>query len=230
MFARSIYEIGRGRKGFFMLKRRVIRFLIAFMIGAGILYVLNMRQSATHLSEASASTPCTSRAATQKERLAPLVKGDIAALTVLSKPIALPHLSLNGPDGKQLNLDAFRDKILLVNIWASWCAPCREELPTLDRLQGKLGGAKFDVLTLNIDSARLEQREAIWKEASIAHLTLYSDKEGTVFSQLRQAGRIMGLPTTYLVNGEGCVLAEMAGPANWASDDALALLRAVVAE
>ena len=159
-------------------------------------------------------------------RVAALEKGAVAAAT--SPKTAQPMIGLDflGPDGKPMSLEAFRGRLTLVNIWATWCVPCREEMPTLDRLQAKLGSKDFEVVAINVDTARLERARDFFRDISVKNLTFHSDPKADVFYRLRTAGKVVGLPTTFLVGRDGCEIAAMAGPADWSSDDAVAMIRA----
>jgi thiol-disulfide isomerase/thioredoxin len=96
-------------------------------------------------------------AKTAAARLAPLARGEVAAVTVAREPKPLPDLAFNGPDGSPTSLAAFRGRTVLLNLWATWCAPCRQEMPALDRLQGELGGRDFEVVAVNIDTRNLDK-------------------------------------------------------------------------
>ncbi len=161
-------------------------------------------------------------------RLAPLMKGAVAAAVAPRQARALPELEFLDPSGRPTSLAAMRGKTLLINIWATWCAPCREEMPTLDKLQAKLGSKDFEVVIINIDTARRERAPAFLKEIGVKNLAFYSDPKAEAFYKLKSAGKATGLPTTYLVGKDGCEIATLAGPANWASDEALALIRAAL--
>lgn len=115
-----------------------------------------------------------------------------------------------------------------MNLWATWCVPCREEMPALDRLQAKLGSGDFEVVAINVDTARLERAKDFLKDTGVKNLAFYSDPKADVFYRLRTAGKVVGLPTTFLVGRDGCEIAVMSGPADWASDDAIALIRAAL--
>jgi thiol-disulfide isomerase/thioredoxin len=117
----------------------------------------------------------------------------------------------------------------LINLWATWCAPCRAEMPALDRLQAKLGGDKFEVVAINIDTARLERRKPFLDSVGVKSLAFYTDEKADIFQVLKQAGKVVGLPTTILVDAKGCELGLMAGPAEWDSPDAIALIQAAIA-
>ncbi|MEI8144351.1 MAG: TlpA disulfide reductase family protein, partial [Alphaproteobacteria bacterium] len=133
------------------------------------------------------------------------------------------------PDGRDLKLSDLKGKAVLLNLWATWCAPCRHEMPALDKLQASLGDGGFEVVTVSIDTARnAERMRAFWEETQIKALVNYSDTSGKIFQDLKVAGRAFGMPTTVLIDAKGCELGYLAGPAEWASDDALRLMRAAL--
>ena len=118
---------------------------------------------------------------------------------------------------------------MLLNLWATWCVPCRAEMPALDRLQARLGGADFEVVAVNVDTARLERPKAFLDEIGVKSLDRYADSSGDSFEALRLAGKALGLPTSLLIGKDGCELGVAAGPAKWDSDDALRLIEALKA-
>jgi hypothetical protein len=101
-------------------------------------------------------------------------------------------------------------------------------MPALDRLQAALGGLDFEVVAVNIDTRNVDKPKAWLKEAGVGRLAYYSDPEAKVFHDLRRVGKAVGMPTTLLVDPEGCELALINGPAEWASEDALKLVRAAL--
>ncbi len=153
-----------------------------------------------------------------------LAKGEVAAMSITREPEPMANLAFNGPDGKPRTLADFRGKTLLLNIWATWCVPCREEMPALDRLQQAAGSDKFEVVTINIDTARLERPKTFLNEIGVKNLAFYADPKAEIFQQLKETGGIMGLPTTFLIDPNGCRLGTMAGPAQWDSADGKALV------
>jgi thiol-disulfide isomerase/thioredoxin len=162
------------------------------------------------------------------ERLLPLARGEVAALTVAKQSKPLPNLAFMGPDGTPKTLADYRGRTILLNLWATWCAPCRQEMPALDKLQAALGGPGFEVVAVNIDTRNLERPKAWLKEAGIERLAYYADREAKIFQDLKRVGKAVGMPTTLLVDPEGCELALINGPAEWASEDALTLVRAAL--
>ena len=170
---------------------------------------------------------CRAAVATAK-RIAPLAHGEVAALTMASKPLKLPDLAFQDGDGKPKKLSDWRGKTVLVNLWATWCVPCRREMPALNTLQTKLEGPNFEVVAINIDTRDPEKPKDFLKAANLTRLGNYSDPKATVFQDLKSIGRALGMPTSVLVDGQGCEIATIAGPAEWDSDDAVKLIEAAV--
>jgi thiol-disulfide isomerase/thioredoxin len=175
----------------------------------------------------AAVTPACPGAAETAARLKPLVHGEIAALSVAPQPKPLPELIFDTPEGTKASLADFKGRTVLLNLWATWCVPCRQEMPALDRLQGLRGSKDFAVVAVNIDTTRLDRPKAFLEEIGVKNLTLYTDNTAGVFQTLKQEGKVIGLPTTILIGKDGCEIGTMAGPAQWDSQDALALLTAI---
>lgn len=163
-------------------------------------------------------------------KIAPLARGEMAALTMASAPMRVPDLAFEDGDGKPRKLSEWRGRTVLVNLWATWCVPCRKEMPALDRLQGELGGPDFEVVAINIDTRDPDKPKAFLKESALTRLVFFADPKAKVFQDLKAVGRALGMPTSMLVDGAGCEIATLAGPAEWASDDALKLIRAATAK
>jgi thiol-disulfide isomerase/thioredoxin len=161
-------------------------------------------------------------------RIAPLARGEVAALAVARTPFRLPDLAFKDRDGREHTLNDWRGRVVLLNLWATWCVPCRKEMPALDTLQADLGGAKFDVVAVNIDTRDAQKPLAFLKDIGVTHLTYYSDQSAKVFQDLKIAGKAFGMPTTLLIDPSGCEIGEMAGPAEWGSADGLKLVNAIV--
>jgi thiol-disulfide isomerase/thioredoxin len=165
-------------------------------------------------------------AAELAKRLAPLARGEVAAVGIASEPRRLPELTFTGADGKPRALADFQGKTVLLNLWATWCVPCRKEMPALDALQARLGSDKFEVVAVNIDTRNLDKPKTWLQEVGITKLGYYADPSAKVFQELKAIGKAFGMPTTLLVDPEGCELGALAGPAEWASDDAVKLIEA----
>ncbi len=119
---------------------------------------------------------------------------------------------------------------MLVNLWATWCVPCRKEMPALDELMGKLGGGDFTVVPINIDTRDPDKPKKFFAEIAVKNLPYYEDPSGTVFQDLKRIGRALGLPTSIIVDRKGCEVGHIAGPAEWASEDAIKLVKAASGE
>jgi thiol-disulfide isomerase/thioredoxin len=172
--------------------------------------------------------PSCGKAVELARKIAPLAHGEVAALTMATAPLRLPDLAFEDADGKPRKLSEWRGKTVLVNLWATWCVPCRKEMPALDSLQTKLGGKDFEVVAINIDTRDPEKPKNFMKEANLARLAYFTDTKAKVFQDLKNIGKALGMPTSILVDGQGCEIGTIAGPAEWASDDATTLIKAAV--
>jgi thiol-disulfide isomerase/thioredoxin len=163
-------------------------------------------------------------------KLTPLVHGEVAALSLAQRPFHVPDLAFKDATGHDRTLADWHGRTVLLNLWATWCVPCRKEMPALDALQADLGGPHFDVVAVNIDTRDPEKPLAFLKQIGVTRLAYYSDQSAVVYEDLKTAGKAFGMPTTLLVDPSGCEIGNMAGPAEWASDDGVKLVSAAVAE
>ena len=161
-------------------------------------------------------------------RMAPLAHGEVAAVSVAQTPKSLPQLAFKDGNGAQKTLADWRGRTVLLNLWATWCVPCRKEMPALDALQKKLGGPDFEVVSINIDTRDLDKPKTWLKDNGVNTLAYYADSNAKVFQDLKSIGKAFGMPTTLIVDPSGCELAVLAGPAEWASDDAQKLVTAAL--
>jgi thiol-disulfide isomerase/thioredoxin len=173
---------------------------------------------ASGVAECRATQPVT-------ERLKPLAKGELAAVGVSDAPKPGPVITFTGPDGQAKTLADFKGKTVLVNLWATWCVPCRQEMPALDKLQTELGGQDFEVVAINVDTRNPDKPKAWLQENGIRNLAYYADPAGKLLQTLQKSGHVVGLPTTFVVDASGCEVALLKGPAEWSSPDALAFMR-----
>jgi thiol-disulfide isomerase/thioredoxin len=196
----------------------VIGALIGF---AGVYGIGGLNRNAT-------GDPACRRAVDLARKLAPLAHGEVAAITMATAPLRLPDLAFEDGAGKARKLSDWRGRTLLVNLWATWCVPCRKEMPALEVLQTRLGGPNFEVVAINIDTRDHEKPKNFLREAKLTRLGYFSDQNAKVFQDLKAVGRALGMPTSVLVDGQGCEIGTIAGPADWASEDAIKLVTAAI--
>ncbi len=174
-----------------------------------------------------AGADCPASSARLSARLAPLAHGNIAALAVERTPRLATPIAFDGPDGRKLTLADFRGRALILNLWATWCVPCRAEMPALDRLEAKAGAKDFEVVAVNVDTARLDRPKAFLDQIGVKSLARYADPSADAFESLRVAGKALGLPTSLLIDKDGCELGVVAGPVDWDSADAAKVVEAL---
>jgi thiol-disulfide isomerase/thioredoxin len=206
------------------LRGKVIIAAVAAVVVVGLVLYGMQPRSGKETTTAAANCAQTEGLATKLE---PLARGDLAALAIDSKPKPLPELSFSGPEGKSMTLADFHGRNILLNLWATWCVPCRQEMPELDKLQGDLGGQGFEVVAVNIDTSKLDRPKAFLSEIGVKNLNFYADNKADIFQVLKRDGKALGLPTTLLVGKDGCEIGMMSGPAKWDSNDAQALIKAI---
>jgi thiol-disulfide isomerase/thioredoxin len=201
--------------------------LIAGGLAAALLAGLALYGTGSKIGNLAAAEPCSGVADTVK-RIAPLSRGEVAALDTSGEPKPAAALHFKGPDGADTDLAALKGKALLVNLWATWCAPCKAEMPALDRLQGEFGGKGFEVVTINVETRNLDKPRKWLADAGIKSLAYYGDPAGKVLPAVQKQTGSTGLPTTMLIDAKGCEVGVMKGPAEWASEDGKALIRALI--
>lgn len=150
--------------------------------------------------------------------------GEVAAMLPADPPQSLASLAFNSPEGKPMTIGDLKGKTVLLNLWATWCAPCRAEMPELDALQARQGGDGFEVVAVNVDTGDDTKPKRFIEETGVKSLALYRDPSLGIFNDLKGKALALGLPVTLLIDDEGCLLAHMNGPAEWNSPDALRLI------
>jgi thiol-disulfide isomerase/thioredoxin len=179
---------------------------------------------AAAISEADVAA-CAAKAGKAKS-LAASATGEVAAMLPADPPQSLKALAFNTPDGKPMTLADRSGKTVLLNLWATWCFPCREEMPALNALQKDLGNDDFEVIAVNVDTGDDAKPKKFLAETGIDALGYYRDNTLALFNELKKRGLALGLPVTLLIDAGGCLLAHMNGPANWAGEDAKRLIAA----
>ena len=151
-------------------------------------------------------------------------RGTMTAFVMRKEPVALPDIAFKDGQGNPVTLADWRGRVVLINLWATWCAPCRREMPALDRLQVKLGGEDFEVLAISVDRKGAEASAKFLSETGAENLALYVDETFKVARDLKAPG----LPVTILVDRQGREIGRVTGPAEWDTEDAFALIGAVI--
>ncbi|MBD0417286.1 thiol:disulfide interchange protein TlpA [Oryzicola mucosus] len=184
-------------------------------------------QVATDSSDAG-DKQCAAKVETAKT-VAAAATGEVAAMLPADPPVSLASLAFNGPDGKPMTVADHGGRTLLVNLWATWCAPCRAEMPALDKLESEMGGESFEVVAINVDTGDDAKPKKFLQETNVAALGFYRDSTMKVFNDLKGRGLALGLPVTLLIDKDGCLISHMNGPAEWASADARTLVETALA-
>lgn len=192
--------------------------IVAVAVGLAAVYV-------TERGAVESSGRCAA-AAPKAAALKPFATGELAALLPADAPTDFSSLILRTPDGGERRLSELAGQAFVLNMWATWCVPCRTEMPHLQALQEKRGGSDFSVVALNVDVGRPEKPARFLNEIGATSLIDLRDPEMRAFNDLKSKGLVLGLPTTFVVDRSGCALASLAGPAKWDSPEALALIEA----
>jgi thiol-disulfide isomerase/thioredoxin len=161
----------------------------------------------------------------QSTDIVALRDGDMKKLVVHDSPVATSSVAFDLADGAgTTTLEAWRGKYVLVNFWATWCAPCRKEMPQLNALQKEFGGEDFEVLTIATGRNSPEGIKRFFEEAGVDSLSRHQDPKQAVASQMG----IFGLPITVIMDPEGREIARLRGDADWSSDSAKAIIKALI--
>lgn len=146
-----------------------------------------------------------------RETLAPYLAG-VTLLKIHPTPIPIQPVVFENSDGQQRTFSDFQRKHLLVNVWATWCPPCRKEIPALDRLQAQLGPSREpEIVAISVDQVSFDQLRAFYSVIGISNMAIYRGNEADIFQTLR----IVGLPTTLLIDHDGKEMGRLIGPTFW---------------
>jgi thiol-disulfide isomerase/thioredoxin len=148
----------------------------------------------------------------------------MAAFVFRKAPEDLPEVKFLDAAGKERTLADWRGKVVLLNLWATWCLPCRKEMPALDRLQREMGSDKFQVVAVSVDRTGLAGAKKFLADTGAETLALYADPTARMATTLRAAG----LPATLLLDRQGRELGRFLGPAEWDGEDAKRLIGAAL--
>jgi thiol-disulfide isomerase/thioredoxin len=218
-------SVGLKRKGYQMAANsagvpRKALWIVALSALAGFaaVYVIGSRSDNAPRTETSASSADNAIAVPGQGT------GKMAAFVKKATPQPLHDITFKDASGNDVLLSSLKGKTILLNLWATWCQPCREEMPTLNRLQQALGSDKFEVVELSLDRKGYDPSRKFLDDVKAGSLTLYSDptaKQG-------MALKLVGMPTTILINKDGLEVGRLLGPAEWDSDDAKQLIKAAI--
>jgi thiol-disulfide isomerase/thioredoxin len=207
----------------------MIAAVAGILAGAVAVYVTNMGSGnggdGAGQEALSASVGQCDGAVDLAKSVAAFSKGEVAAMVEAQPPRPL-DLSFKGPGGQDLKTADLAGKTVLLNLWATWCVPCREEMPALNALQSTMGGNDFEVVAVNIDTGSDEKPKTFYQDYKIEKLGFYRDSSMGVFNALKKEGLAFGLPATLILDKKGCLIGSMNGPAAWDSEDAKALVKA----
>ena len=153
-----------------------------------------------------------------------LSTGQVAGFVFKSAPEELPQAPFVDAEGRERTLADWKGKVVLLNLWATWCAPCRKEMPALDRLQASLGSDKFEVVAVSVDRTGIEGARKFLDEIKVRRLAVLADPAARMATTLKA----IGLPATLLIDADGREIGRMVGPAEWDSPEAKALIRAAL--
>ena len=191
---------------------------LSALVGFAAVYVIRGR------SDNAPSIGVTAPTANDSPASSEPASGAMAAFVKKAAPAPLPDIKFQDTSGKDVTLSSFKGKTVLLNLWATWCQPCREEMPALDRLQQQLGSDKFEVVVLSLDRQGLDASGKFLDEVKAHAVKLYTD----VTTKQGLALKLVGMPTTILINKDGLEVGRLAGPAKWDSEDAKKLIEAAM--
>jgi thiol-disulfide isomerase/thioredoxin len=194
--------------------------LAAILAVAGGIYVIGPWSGNAGRESAGNCEGAVKRAA----RLNGVNTGAVAAFTPAQKPVNVSALAFDDANGGRKSIADWNGRFMLLNIWATWCAPCREEMPSLQALQQEKGGDAFEVVPVSIDLGTAEKPKKFYADNNLSGLGFFHDGTMGVFNALKKESLAFGMPATLLVDPQGCVLGALNGPADWASADAKALV------
>lgn len=204
--------------------------IAAVVLGSG-LYAILGGSGNTGVGTATAETreEACKLSVERGKKLDPVAVGDLAAFRAVEDPLDMVDtISFKDEQGNDKTLADWKGRYVLLNLWATWCPPCREEMPWLEELEVTKGGEKFQVVPVSIDQGTQDKPLDFFKSIDIKAMPFMQDNTMNAFHNLRKKGVALGMPTTLLVDTNGCALGVLNGPAHWASDDAKRLIDATL--
>jgi thiol-disulfide isomerase/thioredoxin len=153
-----------------------------------------------------------------------MARGAMERFKLTAQPKPLPDLEIQNADDKPMKLSDFKGKVVLLNFWATWCAPCVKEMPSLDRLQAEFPKDRFLIVPLSIDGPTKPKVAPFYRDQKLANLGIYFDKGRKTMQGLE----VTLLPTSILVDAEGRELGRIEGDADWDMPESIALMKAAM--
>jgi thiol-disulfide isomerase/thioredoxin len=155
-----------------------------------------------------------------------LASGPLAGFIIHPQRKDIAAFSFGNDKGETVDLSKWKGRVVLLNLWATWCVPCRKEMPDLAKLQTALGGPDFEVVALSLDRKGLAASQAFLKDIGAANLAAYAEPDGKPLTTLQA----LGLPATILIDRNGQEAGRILGSVEWASPEAQAMVKALLAE
>jgi thiol-disulfide isomerase/thioredoxin len=197
---------------------------LSALIGFGAVYFIGGGFDNAGSSKSGTEAQDSSPSAAADSGQSSLKSGKMAAFVEKKTPQPLPDITFQDANGKDVKLSSFKGKTILLNLWATWCSPCREEMPSLNRLEEALGSDKFEVIALSLDRKGYEASRKFLDDVKADKVKLYVDPTAKQGMELK----LLGMPTTLLINKDGLEVGRLAGAAEWDSDDAKKLIQSVM--
>jgi thiol-disulfide isomerase/thioredoxin len=192
------------------------------LVGFGFAYAVLKNPNPVELATSTSTETVSQKAVVSSAN--PLATGEMLTFVFKKTPEPLPAFAFEDGTGAVKTLADWKGKVVLLNLWATWCTPCRKEMPALDRLQKELGSDRFEVVALSVDRQGVAASKKFLDETKVSNLKLYVESTSKSIGLLRAPG----LPTTILIDGEGREIGRLAGPAEWDSADAKKLIQSVL--
>lgn len=200
-------------------------------IGIGVYVILGgsgNTQSQIAGGESGAEAANCALSAERGKTLDAVAIGGMAAFRPIDEPLDVSYISFVDAEGNPKSLGDWRGRTVLFNLWATWCPPCREEMPWFEELQIEKGSGKFQVLPVSIDLGNDSKPKQFYQDTGLKELPFMHDGTMEAFQSLKKKAVALGMPTTLLVDTNGCALGVLNGPAHWSGPDAIKLIDAAV--
>ena len=179
---------------------------------------------AVKATDAAPSVGGTAKALPSGPGTNPLSTCHMTAFVFKKTPEAVPDTAFLDASGKERTLKDWQGKVVLLNLWATWCAPCRKEMPSLDRLQAELGSDKFEVVAVSVDKTGIDGARKFLDQIKVSKLGVFADPNIKLGTELKA----IGMPASILIDRESREVGRLVGPAEWDSEDAKRLIRAML--